>query len=108
MCVTFLTLGLMAQSAFSTSMSTIDVMERAVEAEKAAAVRRDGQNGLPSAEQKLEERQFVLRFNDLVKAMGAFSAKYQSNHVIDVKAVTSIRKAYKKLADAEPWFQLQK
>ena len=50
---------------------------------------------------ELQEREFVQRFNELALAMGQFSKKYKSGHVIDVKAVQSIKKAYRNLEKAD-------
>jgi hypothetical protein len=50
---------------------------------------------------------FVTRFNDLVAALQQFSVKYKSRHVIDVKNVEAIRKAYRKLEDSDAWFKLK-
>ncbi len=53
---------------------------------------------------KLQEQEFVGRFNELASALEAFSHSYKSDHVINVKKVEAIRKAYRKLEKADPWF----
>ena len=54
---------------------------------------------------RFQEREFIQRFNDLVTAMGKFSQKYRSEHVIDIKKVESIKKAYRNLEKSDPWFK---
>jgi hypothetical protein len=51
-----------------------------------------------------EEHQFAQRFNRLVIALQSFSETYNSGHVIDVKRVKAIKKAWHELQKSD-WFK---
>jgi hypothetical protein len=54
-----------------------------------------------------EEHQFSQRFNKLVFALQSFSETYNSGHVIDVKRVKAIKKAWRELEKSD-WFKPDK
>ena len=54
-----------------------------------------------------EEHQFSQRFNKLVFALQSFSDTYNSGHVIDVKRVKAIKKAWRELEKSD-WFKPDK
>ena len=105
MCTLAATLALIAQSynpdpaLHPTLDSLSDMMEQqsAMAADKAARERA----------RAFEERQFVEKFNDLLVALKAFSVKYNTQHVLDVRAVESVKKAYRRLEKADPWFRIK-
>ena len=106
MCIAILAAGLLMQQVFGGQMEVgantpLDWMSEQVRADAA----RQLLDQATKREAALREKQFVDRFNELVLAMGQFSKKYKSEHVIDVKAVQSIKKAYKNLEKADPWFK---
>lgn len=51
-----------------------------------------------------EEHQFAQRFNKLVLALQSFSETYNSGHVIDVKRVKAVKKAWHELEKSD-WFK---
>jgi hypothetical protein len=51
-----------------------------------------------------EEHQFAQRFNKLVLTLQSFSETYNSGHVIDVKRVKAIKKAWHELEKSD-WFK---
>jgi hypothetical protein len=53
-----------------------------------------------------KEQQFVESFNRLASALEEFSRTYKTTHAIDVKKMKSIREAYRKLQQADPWFRV--
>jgi hypothetical protein len=55
-------------------------------------------------ESRYEEHQFAERFNKLVLALHGFSETYNSGHVIDVKRVKAIKKAWRELEKSD-WFK---
>jgi hypothetical protein len=59
-------------------------------------------------DQAYQEHQFIARFNELIAALTRFSEKYKKQHVIDVKAVKSVRKAYENLERSDAWFKTAK
>lgn len=106
MCTAIVALGLVIQQGFGDGLaiSGHTQLERIVDQAREDEARQLV-NKAASREAALQEKQFVDRFNELVLAMGQFSKKYKSGHVIDVKAVQSIKKAYKNLEKADPWFK---
>ena len=54
-----------------------------------------------------EEHQFAERFNKLVSALRSFSETYNSGHVVDVKRVAAVKKAWHELQKSD-WFKAQK
>ena len=55
-------------------------------------------------ESRYEEQEFTQRFNKLVFALQSFSETYNSGHVIDVKRVKAIKKAWRELEKSD-WFK---
>ena len=51
-----------------------------------------------------QEHQFAQRFNKLVLALQGFSETYNSGHVIDVKRVKAVKKAWHDLEKSD-WFK---
>jgi hypothetical protein len=51
-----------------------------------------------------EEHQFAQRYNKLVLALQSFSETYNSGHVVDVKRVKAIKKAWHDLEKSD-WFK---
>ena len=51
-----------------------------------------------------EEQEFAQRFNKLVFALQSFSKTYNSGHVVDVKRVKAIKKAWHEL-EKSGWFK---
>jgi len=97
MVIPFLALAITAQS-YPTSL---DLWEKYVEQQRAQQT-QDMANARAAA---YEEQQFVESYNELVKALMAFSTKYKDQHVIDVKAVDAIKKAYRRLEKTDQWFR---
>ena len=58
----------------------------------------------PWDESCYEEQEFTQRFNELVFALQSFSETYNSGHVIDVKRVKAIKKAWRELEKSD-WFK---
>ena len=58
----------------------------------------------PWDESLYEEHQFAQRFNKLVLALQRFSETYNSGHVIDVKRVKAVKKAWHDLEKSD-WFK---
>jgi hypothetical protein len=71
-----------------------------------------GRGGIPSLlagdpferEGKEEEQEFTRRFNTLVGALHDFSTTYNAGHLIDVKKVRAVRKAWLDL-EKTGWFR---
>jgi hypothetical protein len=104
LCTAFVTLGILSQQLTGVPpFSALDALERSAEAEREKAL----YDTAAEAQRKLDEQMFVTRFNELVAALQQFSVKYKSRHVIDVKNVEAIRKAYRKLEDSDAWFKLK-
>jgi hypothetical protein len=55
-------------------------------------------------ETRYEEHEFAQRYNKLVVALQSFSQTYNSGHVIDVKRVKAIKKAWRELEKSD-WFK---
>jgi hypothetical protein len=51
-----------------------------------------------------EEHEFINRFNKLTEALRDFSETYNSGHIINVKKVKAVRKAWHELERSE-WFK---
>jgi len=51
-----------------------------------------------------EEREFLQKYNQLVKALVDFSVTYNSQHAVDVKKVKAIQKAWRQLERMD-WFK---
>jgi hypothetical protein len=83
--------------------SSLEAFEDYAEQEKARALTQK----VESRVARFEEEQFVRSYNDLVLALKAFSEKYKAQHVIDVRQVDSIKKAYRKLEKADSWFRVK-
>jgi hypothetical protein len=99
-----MTLGILTQEITGYPGSTaLDSLERAADAQREKAI----YDVAVETQRKLDEQVFVTRFNDLVAALHQFSVKYKAQHVIDVKNVQAIRKAYRKLEDSDPWFKVK-
>jgi head-tail adaptor len=102
-----LLLGLLSQD-FPASVkpndNALDSFTSAVQAERRRALEEQAS----SREASYEEHEFIARFNNLVAALSRFSEKYKKQHVIDVKTVASIKKAYQELERADAWFKVQK
>jgi hypothetical protein len=102
-----LLIGLVTQEFVGTvhpNDNPLDRLAMAAEAAKEQAIYASAK----SREQTYEEHEFIARFNRLVTALSRFSEKYKKQHVIDVKTVASIRKAYQDLERADAWFKVQK
>jgi hypothetical protein len=55
-------------------------------------------------ESRYEEHEFAQRYNKLVLALQSFSETYNSGHVIDVKRVKAIKKAWRE-QETSDWFK---
>lgn len=53
-----------------------------------------------------DDHEFVRRFNDLLEALRDFAATYNAGHVINVKKVKAVRKAWHELEKSD-WFKAQ-
>lgn len=51
------------------------------------------------------EQQFIQKFNQLIKKLTEFGSTYNESGVMDVKKVEAIKKAWRDLEKAEPWFK---
>ena len=56
-------------------------------------------------EAKYEEQQFVNKFNNLLDTLRDFADKY-NHHVIDVKKLKALKKAWRDLERTDAWFRL--
>ena len=92
---------LTAQSYASGSQRSLEWLSNQVDVEKV----QYGQRQAEARFAEFQERQFIESYNELVRALTAFSKKYQTQHVIDVKSVDSIKKAYQRLERADAWFR---
>ncbi len=106
MCTAIVAIGLVIQQGFGGGIPIggNTPLERMTEQARVDAARKLVDEAA-NRNAALQEKEFVDRFNELVLAMGQFSKKYKSGHVIDVKAVQSIKKAYRNLEKADPWFK---
>ena len=85
------------------------VQVRATDPPPSAGIRNPGDlfsdHNVSSFDESLyEEHQFAQRFNKLVFALQNFSETYNSGHVIDVKRVKAIKKAWHELEKSD-WFR---
>jgi hypothetical protein len=55
---------------------------------------------------KEQEQDFARQFNGLIVALRDFSATYNSGHVVDVKKVKAVRKAWVEL-EKSGWFRAE-
>jgi len=55
---------------------------------------------------KEQEQDFARQFNGLISALHDFSVTYNSGHVVDVKKVKAVRKAWVKL-EKSGWFRAE-
>jgi hypothetical protein len=62
--------------------------------------------GAPFETAKEQEQDFARQFNGLMVALREFSATYNSGHVIDVKKVKAVRKAWVEL-EKSGWFRAE-
>jgi hypothetical protein len=51
-----------------------------------------------------KQRQFELRFNDVAKALAEFGDTWNQSHKIDERKAQRLRKAWRDLGKADPWF----
>ena len=56
-------------------------------------------------EAKYEEQQFVNKFNNLLDTLRDFADQY-NHHVIDVKKLKALKKAWRDLENTDAWFRL--
>jgi hypothetical protein len=102
-----LLLGLLSQNFTGTvgpDRNTLDRLMTAADAAKEQSILAAAE----SREAAYEEHQFIESFNKLVVALSDFSDKYKKQHVIDIKKVHSIKKAYEDLERADAWFKVEK
>ena len=61
----------------------------------------------PSAtrEAKYEEQQFVNKFNNLLNTLHEFAEQY-NHHVVDLKKVKALKKAWREMEKTDEWFRL--
>jgi len=107
MCTTILALVLLAQDGTSlpgsSMFNTLEAANRAADVEKAKrALEKAGDR-----EAAAKEQEFVERFNALIQALSEVSKTYRTKHAIDVKSVESVKKAYRGLERADPWFRVE-
>ena len=58
-------------------------------------------------ESEEEEKEFTIRLNKLVEALHGFSSTYNAGHVVDVRKVRAVRKAWLEL-EKTGWFRAEK
>jgi len=56
-------------------------------------------------ESNYEEQQFVSKFNNLMATLSEFAVQY-NRHVIDLKKVKALKKAWRDLEKTDAWFRL--
>ena len=61
----------------------------------------------PEQQADAEEKDFTRRLNSLMGALRDFSTTYNAGHVIDVKKVKAVRKAWLEL-EKSGWFRAEK
>jgi hypothetical protein len=88
----------------------LDVLDRQQPGTKSSALmlNADGADPLkdPLEAQREEEQDFARRLNVLMGALREFSATYNSGHVIDVRKVRAVRKAWTEL-EKSGWFRAE-
>ena len=54
----------------------------------------------------IEERQFVSRFNHLIRVLIEFSDHYNKDNSVNIKKVKAVKKAWHDLEKTDSWFRL--
>ena len=62
-------------------------------------------NQAATKEAKYEEQQFVNKFNNLLDTLRDFADQY-NHHVVDVKKLKALKKAWRDLEKTDAWFRL--
>jgi len=65
----------------------------------------DPANQAATREAKYEEQQFVNKFNNLLSTLREFAEQY-NHHVVDVKKLKAMKKAWRDLEKTDAWFRL--
>lgn len=63
-------------------------------------------NQAATNEAKYEEQQFVSKFNNLLDTLRDFAEQY-NHHVIDLKKLKALKKAWRDLEKTDAWFRLE-
>ncbi len=105
---TVLLLALIIPGAFAASQAAVVTAGSTVASRSFDDLEQTMQTRQREQRRQLEakEQEFVQRFNRLAEAMEAFSHNYKETHSIDLKQVKSIREAYRKLQQSDPWFRI--
>jgi len=56
----------------------------------------------------VKQRRFAASFNQLLSTLQDFSESYNAGRKVDLKKVAAIKKAWRQLETADPWFRLEK
>jgi len=57
-------------------------------------------------ETAFRERQFVDKYNNLIKSLLDFADHYNSEHTIDLKRIKQVKKAWRDLERTDTWFRI--
>ena len=80
-------------------------LERDVLAWQTAHMADPGKQQALTREAKYEEQQFATKFNNLLDSLRDFADQY-NHHVIDLKKLKALKKAWRDLEKTDAWFRL--
>lgn len=58
-------------------------------------------------EAAFRERQFVGKYNNLIKSLLDFADHYNSEHTMDLKRIKQVKKAWRDLEKTDTWFRIE-
>ena len=82
-----------------------DRMERDLLAWQTQRSADSATNQAVTREAKYEEQQFVNKFNNLLTTLHEFANEY-NHHVVDLKKLKALKKAWRDLEKTDAWFRL--
>jgi hypothetical protein len=71
---------------------------------------RTGEVRARQAEQReaaFRERQFVDKYNNLIKSLLDFADHYNSEHTLNLKRIKQVKKAWRDLEKTDTWFRIE-
>jgi hypothetical protein len=97
----FVTMALAWQSGDAIGVRPLDLIEMMYE-DQARAQALDG--AFDHRYDLMKQQQFVLRYNDVAKALADFGQTWNKSHQVDQRKVQRLRKAWRDLAKTDSWF----
>jgi len=58
-------------------------------------------------ETAFRERQFVDKYNNLIKSLLDFADHYNSEHTLNLKRIKQVKKAWRDLEKTDTWFRIE-